>query len=290
MPMEWEDPVQGATEFVKPSQLAGHLLIVAPIGYIEGIATKFGVSDAISCDVVDLDTMGDDGVQGKLYRTVNFMQGRMIQSLRPKIGKFVLGRIGQEPSKSGMNPAWVLVTASGDPEARARADAWEQAHPEYKPTEFVVREPRAQQQQVQQPPMFQQPHVSTPQQAGYYYQQQAQQAPRPPQRPDYGPDPDYGQGPMGYPPAVAEQYRHQAAPGYQPPPPNYPAPQQQQQPYQPTAVPPQYMPPPQNGQVGVAEASVLDRLRRQQEAGLQHIQGAQGQVAQVSDERQQYGY
>lgn len=157
---EWDDPAANTGEFIKPSALAGHLIIVWPIGYVPHIQTRFTrvdkPSDAVCCDVVDLDSMGDDGIMGKLYRNNNFMQAKLIASLRPKIGSKILGHVGQEPSRSGMSPAWVIISASQDHEAVARANAWLQSHPNFVPTEFLPYEPRQQQPQQQQPQMGQQ--------------------------------------------------------------------------------------------------------------------------------------
>lgn len=145
---EWDEPVESTAEFITPQKLANHLLIVFPIGYVDHIQTRFTrpdkPSDAIAVDVIDLDAVGDDGAPGKLYRNNNWMQAKLIQSLRPKIGGRMLAHMRQGMSSNGMNPPWILVSATGDPDAVKRGDAWVSNHPEYRPTEFVIREQRAQ--------------------------------------------------------------------------------------------------------------------------------------------------
>ena len=183
--MSFDEPVETTGEFMSPKQLAGHLVIVWPLGYVPFIQTKFTrpdkPSDAICVDVVDLDAMGDDGIPGKLYRTCNWMQAQMIASLRPKIGSKLLGHVAQGLSKNGMNPPWMLNSATNDPQAMARGNAWIGAHPGYTPSEFVAREQRA------EPPL-------QPQQA---YQQDPwqQQQQRPAPAPQYQPTPPQYQVP-----------------------------------------------------------------------------------------------
>lgn len=299
MSEEWASPIEGGGEFIKIGQLAGHLIIAYPIGYIEHLPTKFSTpdkrSDAIACDIVDLDVMDENGQPGKIYRNQRLMQGQVIAALRPRIGGRVLGRVTQGISRNGMNPPWQIQDATKDPDAIARATAWVQVHADFVASEFVAFVPR------QQPaaPQFQQAptqQYQQPQYGGYPQQAPAQQPqfggyPQAPQQ-----QPQYG----GYPPAQPPQFQ-QAPPAYsgqgydvgpspQGPPPEWATPppaQIQQQPVQyPQAAPQAQAPTPMVPAVGVArqvtpaEASVLERLRRQREAG-QYDQG---------DERQRFGF
>jgi hypothetical protein len=143
MTEEWGRVVEGG-EFVKPAQLNGHLCIVYPIGYVPHIQTKFSgqgnkPSDGIAVDVVDLDDKNEQGLPGKVYRNSNFMQSMLIASLKSQIGGKVLGTFGQGVARNGMNPPWILVDMSGDPQARERASAWLQANPNFLPSPFVQR-------------------------------------------------------------------------------------------------------------------------------------------------------
>jgi hypothetical protein len=141
MTEEWGRVVEGG-EFVKPSQLNGHLCIVYPVGYHPFVQTKFSgqsgkPSDAIAVDVVDLDDKNDAGLPGKVYRNSNFMQAQLIGSLKSQINSKVLGVFSQGVARNGMNPPWVIVDMSGDPAARERASAWLQANPSFQASPFV---------------------------------------------------------------------------------------------------------------------------------------------------------
>lgn len=213
---EWGRAAETGGEFIQPRQLAGHLLIIYPIGYVPHIQTRFSQagkqSDAVAVDVVDLDDKNEQGLPGRVYRNSNWMQGQIIASLRPSIGSKILATIGQGMSKSGMNPPWVIIDMFDDSTAKERASAWLAANPDFRPSPFVLRQPApvapVQQQQTypqtpapapyQQPPAFsnfvqpqpqgygqQQPNPIQ-QQPSQYPQQQYQQPgpsqPAPPQR------------------------------------------------------------------------------------------------------------
>ncbi len=153
---EWGRPAEVTGEYARPSDLKGHLLIVYPLGYVAEIMTKFGLSDGMAVDVIDLDDKDEHGQPGKVYRGSNFMQGQLIASLKDQIGTKILGVMSQGVSKSGMNPPWVIIDMSGDPGARERASAWKQTHPNFRPSPFARRDPptaapQGQQQRPQQP-------------------------------------------------------------------------------------------------------------------------------------------
>lgn len=256
---EWGRPAEIGGEFVKPQQLNGHLVIVYPIGYIPFIPTRFSgqtskPSDAIAVDVVDLDDKDDYGNPGKVYRNSNFMQAQLIAALKSQIGSKVLGVIALGVARNGMNPPWVIIDMSGDATARERAQAWLAANPNFRPSPFSPREPRP---AAPPQPAFQQPQMQYPQMYG-----SAPTPPQPQQRQPYGPDTDFGQGPMGYPPAVHPQYQQPAQ--YQ-----HPVPQQtastpsappQQVPMQ------QYAAVPGSAQLSQDDMTVLQHHRAQRAA------------------------
>lgn len=151
----WDEPVASTTDYCKPQDLDGHLLIIWALGYVPHIQTRFTrpdkKSDAIAVDVVDLDAFEEDGSHGKLFRNSNWMQSKLIRDLKPKIGKRLLGRMGQGVASNGMNAPWELTSELGVPGAMERAEAWMKAHPDFRPTEFMVKEPWEQRQQPAQP-------------------------------------------------------------------------------------------------------------------------------------------
>lgn len=209
---DWGHAVDASGDFARVEQLAGHLLIILPVGYIQHSPTRFTVpgkkSDVIVCDIVDLDAADDQGQPGKIYRTAWLRQSQLIMSLRPFVGKKVLARISKGVPRNGMNPPWVVNDTSTEPGAPERARAWGAAHPEFVTSPFSQPTQAAPPQDLQ--PQF---RPAAPQ-----YQQAA-----PPQQFQPQPQPAYG-----YPPA----------PQPQPQPPQFqPQPFQQQPQYQQTLSP-----------------------------------------------------
>jgi hypothetical protein len=200
---EFAQVVEVTGEYARPENLNGHLLIVFPIGYHDYLPTRFTQqgkkSDALCCDVIDLDDKDGAGVPGKVYRASNFMQSQLIVGLRPFIGRKVLGRMGKGVSKTGLNPPWVITDMSNDPVAIERAKAWKVANPDFVTSPFMPRDDTAPpagaqpQPQPQLPEAWQQysrPQQPTQQPMPQAYsqpaQQPAQQPPLPPAAPVAG--------------------------------------------------------------------------------------------------------
>ena len=105
------------TESVKVADLNGHLLILEPLEYKTGIATVHGEADAIEVRINDLDT-------GFNHESVLFFNVALKNALKTKIGQKVLARIGQGTAKPGKSAPWILVDATGDADAVAKANAF----------------------------------------------------------------------------------------------------------------------------------------------------------------------
>jgi hypothetical protein len=105
------------TESVKVADLNGHLLILEPIEYKTGIPTVHGDADAIEVRINDLDT-------GFNHDSVLFFNVALKNALKNKIGQKVLARIGQGTAKPGKSAPWILVDATGDADAVAKANAF----------------------------------------------------------------------------------------------------------------------------------------------------------------------
>lgn len=141
---EWGNVQGSGGEFASPQKVDGHLLIVYPTGYVPYIQTVHSrpdkPSDAIRVDIVDLDDTDEaTGEVGKVYRNSNWMQNVLIASLRPEIGRKVLGVMGKGVGKKGFHAPWVLTDMSGDVKARERASEWLAAHPGFTPSAFMDR-------------------------------------------------------------------------------------------------------------------------------------------------------
>ena len=104
-------------ESVKPADLQGHLLIIKPVEYKTGITTSLGEAEAIEVDLVDLDA-------GTEHNSVLFFNVALRSALKPNIGKSVLARIGQGVAKPGKSAPWILVDATTDADAVAKATAY----------------------------------------------------------------------------------------------------------------------------------------------------------------------
>ena len=105
------------TESVKVADLNGHLLILEPTEYKTGIQTVHGEADAIEVRIVDLDT-------NQTHESVLFFNVALKNSLKTKIGQKVLARIGQGVAKPGKSAPWILVDATADAAAVAKANAF----------------------------------------------------------------------------------------------------------------------------------------------------------------------
>ena len=106
----------------KPADLQGQLLIFKPIEYRSGIETVNGPADAISCDVINLDTNEE-------HSDVLFFNIAIRNALRPLIGQRVLGRIQQGVAKPGKTAPWIIADASADQAAIAKASAFKPGAP-----------------------------------------------------------------------------------------------------------------------------------------------------------------
>jgi hypothetical protein len=101
----------------KPADLQGQLVIFKPIEYRSGIDTVNGPADAISCDIINLDTNEE-------HSDVLFFNIAIRNALRPLIGQRVLGRIQQGVAKPGKTAPWIIADASTDAAAVAKAAAY----------------------------------------------------------------------------------------------------------------------------------------------------------------------
>ena len=101
---------------VKVADLEGKLLVIEPTAFKEGIQTVHGIADAISVNLLDVDS-------GERHNDVLFFNVALKNALKPKIGQKVLARIGKGVAKPGKSAPWILNDASGEEGAIARAQA-----------------------------------------------------------------------------------------------------------------------------------------------------------------------
>lgn len=106
-----------ASETVKVADLANHLLIISPVEYKTGIPTVHGEAEAIEVNIVDLDT-------NKEHNSLLWFNVALRNALKSKTGQKVLARIGQGTAKPGKSAPWILIDATGDAAAIAKANAY----------------------------------------------------------------------------------------------------------------------------------------------------------------------
>ena len=111
-----------ASESVKVADLAGRLLIITPTEYKTGIQTVHGLAEAVEVEVVDLDA-------GTNYASLLWFNVALRNALKNKIGQKVLARIGQGAAKPGKSAPWILIDATADANAIAKANAYLSASP-----------------------------------------------------------------------------------------------------------------------------------------------------------------
>jgi hypothetical protein len=105
------------SEGVKVADLANHLLIITPVEYKTGIQTVHGLAEAVEVNVVDLDTNSE-------HASLLWFNVGLRNSLKSKVGQKVLARIGQGTAKPGKSAPWILIDATGDASAVAKANTY----------------------------------------------------------------------------------------------------------------------------------------------------------------------
>lgn len=113
-----------------PKDILNHVLLVWAVGYIPHSPTQYNDGsdpkkpcDVVVVDVVDLDQLNEDNELGMVARQCWWRQGKLIQRLKPRVGKPnpLIGRMGKG---LGANGAFELIDLSADEKALARAQAW----------------------------------------------------------------------------------------------------------------------------------------------------------------------
>ncbi len=110
------------SESVKVADLANHLLIITPTEYKTGIQTVHGIAEAVEVNVYDLDT-------NTAHNSLLWFNVALRNALKTKLNQKVLARIGQGPAKPGKSAPWILLDATSDATAIAKANAYLAATP-----------------------------------------------------------------------------------------------------------------------------------------------------------------
>ena len=102
---------------IKPADLEGHLLVVEPLEYCESLPTSLGDKDAIRVTVHDI-------ADQATYENLLWFPKVLVGSLKGRVGQKVLAVLGKGMAKPGQSAPWVLIDATGEPDAIAAATAY----------------------------------------------------------------------------------------------------------------------------------------------------------------------
>lgn len=115
----FEDPVTATP--LPYSELQGSLLLFRVLSYEEHVPTSFTEpgtkSPAIRANVTAL----DGPRAGENYVEVLVFPKKLQAQLRGRVGKMVLGRLGQGEARKGQNAPWELIAATPQDKAKAMA-------------------------------------------------------------------------------------------------------------------------------------------------------------------------
>lgn len=96
----------------------GALLLVEPLSFEAGIATSFGITDAVRANVHVIDGPG----AGESFDDTLIFPKLLVSQTKNNVGQKVLGRLTQGQAKPGQSAPWLLEAAT---EADiAKAEAW----------------------------------------------------------------------------------------------------------------------------------------------------------------------
>jgi hypothetical protein len=112
-------------DMYKPKDNIGHILVVKPLEVRSGIVTENSPdgTDAIACDIIDLDTTGGPAV----FRDALLFGGALVDGFKGYLGKLLVVRLESRNSKNGRK---YPVPAAADDAEKARAEAYFATNPD----------------------------------------------------------------------------------------------------------------------------------------------------------------
>jgi hypothetical protein len=113
-------PAGGEGDQLSAKDVVGHTLVLQPLKIVSEVATKFGTKDAISVNVADVSD------RGKVYRSVLWFNGAIVDGLRGSIGKTIAARVSWASSKAGNE---YLIVESVDTDEKTKAAKWLSENP-----------------------------------------------------------------------------------------------------------------------------------------------------------------
>ena len=105
---QFESPATSTS--IEWATLNGALLIIDVLEVVKDVNTVHGPSDAIRATVTPVDGPSAGAAFADALIFPRFLQSQ----LKPKVGKTVLGRLGQGVAQPKQSPPWVLSEATDD--------------------------------------------------------------------------------------------------------------------------------------------------------------------------------
>jgi hypothetical protein len=102
---------------LKPSEVENHLLVVIPQEYIPSMQTQMGESQAVRVTVHDI-------TDQRTFDNALWFGKALVSSLKSMVGQSVLAVMGKGVAKAGQSAPWMLIDASGKPDAVNAATAY----------------------------------------------------------------------------------------------------------------------------------------------------------------------
>lgn len=113
---DFEIPTPANGDEFKPAEHKGALLLIDVIEHCDTMTTEFGEARPIRCNVAVLD--GEH--KGNTADDTLLFGVALINLLKGKVGKKVLGRLGQGVAKPGRSAPWLLAEPTEDDKVTAR--------------------------------------------------------------------------------------------------------------------------------------------------------------------------
>lgn len=110
MTLQFTSPATTSTNTLKAADLVGHLLVVIPQEFVEGMQTANGITDAIRVTIHDI--TDQTTVENALW-----FNKILVGSLKNLIGQQVLAVMARGQAKPGQSAPYILNDASSSPEA-----------------------------------------------------------------------------------------------------------------------------------------------------------------------------
>lgn len=102
-----------SSSFFSAKDYVGELVLFSPTQYIEEMKTSFSTAEKPYCDAIMTDVVVITA-NGEEFEDALIFQSALIGSLKRKIGRKLLGRLGRGEAKKGQSAPYLLEAPSDD--------------------------------------------------------------------------------------------------------------------------------------------------------------------------------